>query len=153
MPRNIIFAWTAAALLHSCKNVTRREWETGYAAGFHEGDLVTAYNRSPRQKGQPIARLRLTRTPYLESTRLAPDADFEGEGFAFAAQYPHLWRRGDRPWTWAIYEEWRAQDALMWVVRFEVVQLLAAPPSLAVPERPEPSAPQTAARAQLAMEW
>lgn len=79
----ISFAWTTPALLAGRKTVTRRDWQLGYASGFHAGDLVAAYNRSPRHGGRQVATIRLTRAPYLESTKEAPPEDYEAEGLAY----------------------------------------------------------------------
>src|SRR3990170_1690123 len=81
--RIISFAWTRPALLAGRKTVTRREWDDSYASRFGEGELVAVYDRSPRYGGKQVATIQLTRVPYRESTRDAPDSDYEAEGFAY----------------------------------------------------------------------
>ena len=55
----ISFAWTTAALLDGRKTVTRREWSDAHAAKFKPGDLVDAYDRSPRFKGKKVGVIRI----------------------------------------------------------------------------------------------
>lgn len=52
---NVIFAHTAAPLLAGTKTVTRRNWPSDYAALFTPGSVHTAYDKSPRHGGKPIA--------------------------------------------------------------------------------------------------
>lgn len=72
-PKGVIsFAWTTDALLSGNKTVTRRNWKTSYAAQFKKDDLVYAYDKRPDFGGKPVALLRLTQTPYRQSTDKAP---------------------------------------------------------------------------------
>ena len=131
----ISFAWTTPALLAGRKTVTRREWNDRHALRFRKGDLVAAYNRQPRFGGHQVATIRLTRDAYKESTALAPPEDFEAEGFAYCEEH------GLKVDGWparAVWRSWRLNPDDWWVVRFEVVELVAAAPE------PKPATPQLA---------
>lgn len=116
--RIISFAWTTPALLARRKTVTRREWTPEYAAGFHPGDLVAAYNRSPRNGGRQVAVLRI-QSVILESTIVMPDSDYEAEGFVYLAGR----RIGKHDASWEGFRQWRNDDEDMWVIRFDVVEI------------------------------
>ncbi len=119
MPKIISFAWTTPALIAGFKTVTRRQWNARYAGSFKTGDLVQAWDKSPRTgKGQRVGWIRLTKDPYLEITQDMPDSDYEAEGFEY------LYRnraRGSPPMgtSPADFYEWKAAGELYWVVRFE----------------------------------
>lgn len=126
MPRIISFAWTTPALLAGVKTVTRRDWNARYAQQFAAGEVVLAYDRNPRYGGKPVARIALTERPYLESTRDAPPADFAAEGFEY------LEARGakvDKLSPRTLWRAWKLEPRDMWVVRFEVLELLEAAPA------------------------
>ena len=79
----ISFGWTWPALLAEPplrKTVTRRDWNVEYALRF-KGDLIQAFDKSPRFGGKKIATIRLIRSPYNEPIDLMPDSDYEAEGF------------------------------------------------------------------------
>lgn len=123
--RIISFAWTTPALIAGRKTVTRREWVDGYALTFHAGDLAAAFDRSPRYGGHQVATIRLTRDPYKESTALAPEGDYEAEGFTYLAD------RGvmvDGLPPAALWRAWYLHPQLLWVVRFELVTTLGGTP-------------------------
>jgi hypothetical protein len=121
--RIISFAETTPALLAGEKTVTRRDWTRAYAKGFKAGDLVQAWNKSPRsgsarKKARCVAVIRIvsiTRERYSD----APIGDWEAEGFDYlsrhnitisGAQPAHIWR------------SWATCDVSCWVVRFQVVE-------------------------------
>jgi hypothetical protein len=117
--KTISFAWTTAALLAGEKTVTRRDWKPQYAARFQEGDLLAAYDRQPRFGGKRVATIRLTQTPYLESTEYAPTQDYVAEGFKYLDERgilvdgltpPRLWRA------------WKLLPRELYVVRFRLVE-------------------------------
>ena len=93
--KNISFAYTTPALLAGQKTVTRRDWDPGYANRFERGELVNAYNRSPRHHGEKAATLRIESVIY-EANALAPASDYEAEGFAFLEAHPDLLPKRDR---------------------------------------------------------
>ena len=114
--KTISFAWTTPAILARRKTCTRRQWGYEYARRWHEGDLAAAYDRQPRYRGKQIETIILTCDPYLETTDLMPDSDYEAEGFAYLEEQGMLFR-GIEPR--AYWEQWKAAKMPMWVVRFE----------------------------------
>lgn len=128
------FAHTTPPLLAGHKTVTRRAWTDGYARRFAAGELVQAYDRSPRIHGQAVAVIRLTAAPTYEPLARMPDADYEGEGFAWLFAHPEalpktLWGKKcvREDFSWHSFGWWRAQGGSMWVVRFEIVERLVEP--------------------------
>lgn len=116
----ISFAWTSPALLAGEKTCTRRRWSAKYARLFHKGDLVQAYSRTPQYGGKRIAIIRLTCDPYLEFTGQAPGDDFKAEGFYWMEENDILVRGVMPTYFW---DQWREDNELVYVVRFEVVSL------------------------------
>lgn len=120
------FSWTTPALLAGEKTVTRREWQPKYAARFHAGDLIQAWNRQPRFRGAArVATIRLTETPYVERLNDVPDEDWDGEGFAFL-EAAGAKVNGHTPRE--LFEWWRhpACTGSVYVVRFELVEVVGA---------------------------
>jgi hypothetical protein len=118
----ISFARTTAAVEAREKSVTRREWTDRHAAMFKVGDLVQAWDKSPRAGGKRIGTIKITSIG-KEPTRFIPDSDWEAEGFAYMTKHglnlsadlscEELWR------------QWRADPLkVTWVIRFEVVEIL-----------------------------
>lgn len=125
--RIISFAETTDALLAGRKTVTRREWVESWARKFHAGDLVAAYDRSPRARGKHVATIRLTRDPYQESAHWAPDTDYEAEGFGWMEENGRtLWGHTPRE-QW---DAWKTENPVLWVVRFELVERIRKPDAL-----------------------
>lgn len=125
MTRIISFAWTTDALLADRKSVTRRDWAAKTAAGFKQGDLVQAYNRSPRNGGERVGYIEIAQDPYLENLNKMTGDDFEAEGFAYLEEnpgkVPHNAPWGDEgPLNYFL--EWRKRDHQVWVVRFKFLQ-------------------------------
>lgn len=124
----ISFAWTTPALLAGHKTVTRRDWDPDYARRFQPGERVQAFDRSPRHKGECVAIIQLTSITY-EPPSLAPDSDYEAEGFAYLAEWPELLpKTGPFSDVRRIYpeafERWRrTSQRSEWVVRFKLVNL------------------------------
>ena len=121
--RIISFGWTWPALLaggNLQKTVTRREWDAEYAASFKAGELVQAYDRSPRFKGKRIVTIKLLSAPCLEPISDMPDSDYEAEGFAYLDANRHLLpKRMPYDVSRAGFEAWRQSSGSMWVIRFE----------------------------------
>ena len=117
--KHISFSWTTAALLAGAKTCTRRSWNDAYAKRFHAGDLVAAYDKSPRAGGKQIATIRLTRDPYQEFVRDAPPEDYQREGLAWMEERGVLIQRATPRQFWA---DWQAANTLEWVIRFEGVK-------------------------------
>lgn len=77
----ISFAWTTPALLARAKSATRRMWAPSHAAKFRAGQIVDAYDRSPRLGGRRVATIRIARDPWKQRTGLMDDVvDYEREG-------------------------------------------------------------------------
>lgn len=138
MPKIVSFAWTTPALLAGRKTVTRRDWSPDYGRLFRAGDIVIAYDRSPRNGGKPVARLRLTADARLEPDADAPDADWEAEGFAWFWEREIARADRDDPGSvpagaiadrvsWEGFAAWRRAGGRSWVIRFEVIEVLARP--------------------------
>jgi hypothetical protein len=125
--KHISFAWTTRALLAGAKTVTRREWNDAYAARFHKDEFVVALDKSPMYGGRPVAVIRLTRDPYLENPRDAPDADFAGEGFSYM---DHNGTTEERLRAFDIWIGWKEGEdqGPLWVVRFELVAVVGSSP-------------------------
>lgn len=124
--RIISFGWTWPALLAEGalqKTVTRRQWDAGYAMLFKVGELIQAYDKSPRFKGKKIATIKLLAAPYLENINKMPDSDYEGEGFAYLNANRYLLPK-TMPYdvSRAGFEAWRKSGESFWVIRFERVK-------------------------------
>ncbi len=118
--RVISFAWTTPALLAGMKTVTRREWNDSYARQFEAGDLVAAYDRSPRYGGRQVATLRLLCAPYQENIADAPEEDYVAEGLEWMNARG---LRANRMPPNLFWSAWRRSRAVVWVVRFELVEV------------------------------
>ena len=120
----ISFSWTTPALLAGRKTVTRREWKESTAKQFKAGDIVQAYNRSPRNGGERVGYIEITRDPYLENLNKMTDEDFEAEGFNYLEHNPDKVAQ-NAPWAdegpFGYFNDWRKQNHEVWVVRFKVV--------------------------------
>ena len=117
----ISFAWTADALVNGHKTVTRREWTDNYAARFHQGDLLRAYDKRPAWGGKAVALIRLTQTPYKQRSDRLPATDWYAEGFA--------WLQGAKKTVGKetpreVWRRWQDEPQDFWVIKFEVVELL-----------------------------
>lgn len=128
--RIVAFASTTPALLGGAKTVTRRDWDPAYAARFRAGDLVAAWDRSPRAGGRKVATIRLTDAPILQDPFDAPEGDWEREGFAWMSVRGLLC--GNVP-PEAVWVAWKhAPSQPLWVVRFALVSVEPpAPPTVA----------------------
>jgi hypothetical protein len=120
----ISFARTTAALLADPpqKSVTRREWTDRHAAMFKVGDLVQAWDKSPRAGGKRFGTIKITSIG-KEPTRFIPDSDWEAEGFAYMTK--HGLDLGPDLTCEQLWREWRRDPLkVTWVIRFEVVEIL-----------------------------
>ncbi|EKO25279.1 hypothetical protein [Leptospira interrogans] len=120
----ISFANTSPAFIAKEKSVTRRNWKDDYAKRFKKNELIQGWNRSPRFKGKPIGIIRLIETPYQENTFLMPEDDYAKEGFKYLDQSPHLKTGSYKDKNLKkFFEEWKQSAVLLWVVRFEYVEV------------------------------
>lgn len=117
----VSFAWTTPALLADRKTVTRRDWRRVYAERFRKDQHIAAYDRSPRIGGRQVATVRLTQAPYLENIADAPEADYEAEGLAYMAEQG---KRVQGVPPLQFWREWRSTGQLLYVVRFELIEVL-----------------------------
>lgn len=122
MTRIIEFSETLAALLAGQKTCTRREWKPQYAARWKAGDEAIAYSKSPRKGGKPVARIRLTEAPYLESSERIPFDDFVHEGFAYMRDHGLTLFGGASPGE--VWADWHRNRRDLWVVRFSLVSVI-----------------------------
>ena len=113
------FAWTTPALLAGAKTVTRRDWKPKYARWFQRGELVAAFDRSPRYGGKRVATIRLTCDPYVENTADAPDSDFEAEGLAWMKREV---KKIEGMFPDGFWNKWRRDAEDVWVIRFSLVR-------------------------------
>jgi len=121
----ISFGYTTPALLARRKTVTRREWDDRYAKSFKGGEIVQAYDKSPRAGGKKVGEVKLIVAPYKEPLMAMPDTDYEAEGFAF------LYGNGHTPPKWSglpsfsmeAFKLWRQSGGTVWVIRFRVISL------------------------------
>ena len=123
----ISFAWTTAALLAvddglDVKTCTRRSWNDDYARMFKAGTQVQGWDRSPRFKGQQVAVISLVQDAYPERTSMMPDEDYRREGLEWMEKQGILIRKLHPRDFW---EQWKAADELVYVVRFQVLKRLA----------------------------
>jgi hypothetical protein len=125
----ISFAWTTPALLAGQKSQTRRDWTAEHAAKFNAGQLVDAWNRSPRagraSGARKVATIRLTTAPYRQRLGSMTNDDYAREGFRW------MWEMNDGSGTaqraYAIWHDWQqTPDHELYVVEFELVEVLAA---------------------------
>ena len=142
MAKIISFSWTSPALVARAKSCTRRDWNERYALSFREGELVQAWDRSPRVKGsRQIAWIRLTQDPSWEHMSSMPDSDYEAEGFKYFSEHPNLRGRNGVPLASSLpgFLAWRIGGGSMWVVRFKLEEILGGaygPPNLRTDDQP-----------------
>jgi len=117
----ISFAWTTAALVNGHKTVTRREWSDRYAERFKQGDLLHAYDRRPAWGGKAVALIRLTQTPYKQSSSHLSPLDWDAEGFAWLQS---MGKKVGKETPREVWQRWQDEPQDFWVIRFEVVELL-----------------------------
>lgn len=117
----ISFAWTTDALVNGHKSVTRREWKDSYVSTFRQGDLVKAYDKRPDFGGKPVALIRLTQTPYQQMSDKVKAVDWIHEGFDYLEKND---KKSGKKTPREIWQDWKDNPRKLWVVRFEVVELL-----------------------------
>ena len=121
----ISFAETTGALLAGRKTCTRREWASRHGRMFRGGDIIKAYNKSPRNGGKQVACIRLTQEAY--PTGILADSDWEDEGFAYMTEQGQTLFGGKTPAE--VWAEWRKPGGVdgLWVVRFQLMECCAKP--------------------------
>jgi uncharacterized protein YqfB (UPF0267 family) len=123
----ISFAKTTAALLAGHKTVTRRYWKPSHAAMFKRGDIVQAWDKSPRYGGKKVAEIKII-TVYQEDKINAPDDDYEKEGFKYMCdagiKIDNSWGLPTPTYWYAWKLENREEFKTVWVIRFELLQII-----------------------------
>ncbi|AVQ10684.1 Uncharacterized protein XB16_0337 [Leptospira santarosai] len=121
----ISFGYTTAPLLAGRKTITRREWKDEYALTFRPGEIVQAYDKSPRFGGKKIGELKISWIVKLY-LRNMPDSDYEEEGFAWLDENPEFIHKNfilkD---MWKYFRMWRMFGKESWAIKFEPVNLLS----------------------------
>lgn len=121
----VSFAWTTPALIAGRKTVTRRDWTPQHAAKFHTGQVVDAWDKSPRFGGKPVATIQIISVTH-EPMRMMPDSDYEAEGFAYlhatSDGAPNHMKIDTSP---AGFDQWRQSGGNKYVVRFKLLDVLA----------------------------
>lgn len=121
----ISFAWTTPALLAGRKTVTRRLWDDRFAQhfiwAFYRGDLVTAYDKNPRNGGKPVATIRLTEKPHKERLREITEAEVQAEGGLWA-------NRADFIAGFLDKNPELSEDSHVWVIHFKLMETKKAIP-------------------------
>lgn len=122
----ISFSWTSPPLIAGRKTMTWRDWDDTYARQFKPGQLVAAYNRSPRNHGVMVATIRITSVEKIPISHLT-DEDYELEGLAYLHEHPEqcpktLFGQKFMPWmvTREAFDLRRQSGEVGWCVRFTV---------------------------------
>lgn len=119
----ISFAFTSPALVAGAKTMTRRDWSPEYAARFHAGALVDAWDRSPRTRlGRKVATIRITRDPWQQRTGVMNSTDYVREGIAWLAEHGHRPPAGDGWAEW--WSAWTRANEMLWVVEFDLIEVV-----------------------------
>lgn len=122
----ISFAYTTAALLAGQKTVTRRYWKPTHAASFKPGEIVQAWDKSPRFGGKKVAEIKILAI-YQENTKDMPNSHYAKEGFKYMLDNNiPIGKRGKTPiMTDVVYwRAWKAAQDDVYVVVFEVMEIL-----------------------------
>ena len=90
---------------------------------------MQGWDKLPRNHGKHVAWVRIIEELYQEPMGRMPDSDFVAEGFAFFQEFPELLAKNNGPMgsSWAEFEAWRRSPSLIWVVRFQLEEVLAWP--------------------------
>jgi len=128
MSRILSFAWTTPAFVTGYKTVTRRNWKGRYADTFKSGEILQAWNKSPRcgDDAFRVGDIVLTEDVLLQRTADAPEADFAGEGFAFLQKIGHTLALDGGPHLTPadLWLQWKDDPhGMLYVVRFQVLGL------------------------------
>jgi len=112
------------------KSVTRRTWSGKTAAQYYKGLTFQAFDTAPFRGGRKIGEARVTADPFRQRLSLAPDEDYEAEGFAYFHEHPNLIpaRAAKEVWaqegcSFAAFDRWRQTDAEVWVCPFEITKI------------------------------
>ena len=131
MSRILSFAWTTPAFVTGHKTCTRRNWKPRYADTFQAGEILQAWNKSPRCGAGAfrVGDIRLTEDVLLQRTADAPESDFQAEGFAFLQKIGHTLALDGGPHLTPgdLWLSWKdAPNVMRYVVRFQLLSLTPA---------------------------
>lgn len=115
--RQLEFRRTVQRLLEGRKTATRRDWKARRAAHIQVGELIAAYDTSPRAGGRHVATIRVLRPLYQQRLDRVTPADLEAEG--------GLWTDREA-WLATWRELGYAPDFRPWVLEFAVVEITEA---------------------------
>lgn len=122
----ISFAYTTAALLAGHKTITRRYWNPRHANMFKPGEIVQAWDKSPRFKGRKVAEIKIIAI-YKENTKDMPEEHYFKEGFQYMlVNNIPIGKKGKHPiMTDDVYwRAWKAAQDDVYVVVFELIKLI-----------------------------
>ena len=120
----ISFAKTTDAVIMGRKSITRRDWKVSHANRFRESQEVDFWDKNPRNYGQKMGSIILTRGPHRQNTRkLSYPDDYIAEGLAYMAEVGQL-MDGWHPETF--FRRWQEQRVLLFVVEFKLHLLTTA---------------------------
>lgn len=125
----ISFAWTTRALLEGRKTVTRRHWTKQLV---QEGDLVQAYDRSPRFKGKPVAIIKIEKVSQEKLSDIT-SAEMEKEGFSApcAGRLASCKCQSREDFIAGWIENYGGdENQLVWRIQFRVIDILDKKPSV-----------------------
>ena len=125
MSRIISFGWTAAAVKARRKSVTRRAWAVPYGESFREGEELQAWTQAPFVPGaHRFGTIRLVEKPAQRLTSWQLADEWEAEGFAYMEEQGLTLPVGTKRLTpREFWDRWKLRAELLWVVRFEIVEL------------------------------
>jgi len=116
-------------LLRGKKTVTRRDWNDKHAQlfinAFRKGQLIEAYDKSPRHGGRKVANIRLIEKPRTEPLSAMTMADVEDEGglWGSVAEFTEAFIEGNALHHYEMTREDLTEDTPIWVIRFELVDI------------------------------
>lgn len=114
----ISFAHTTDAVIMDRKTETRRQWAMSHAQKFRADQEVDIWDKNPRNGGQRMGSIILTKGPYRENTsKLVFPEDYEAEGFAFMEERGQE-IQGMPPLIF--FQRWKVQKLLLFVVEFKL---------------------------------
>ncbi len=105
------------ALLAGEQTVTFRPWAIKVYADYNQGDIITAQNR----RGKSVAIIKITQTPHKKMSDQLLVSDWVSVGFDYM-QKMHLRTNGET--SWEIWQSWVNDPSPLWVIRFEVLEIL-----------------------------
>jgi len=100
--------------------------ENGWTPTFKKGEIIAAYDKQRRFGGRKIGLIKLTQTPYKQSTAELTEEDWFDEGMhvleSEGKTFPS--RTGnpkDVESPTEFWERWKSEPKELWVIRFKIV--------------------------------